>query len=54
MLVKSARTVSCEFYLKIRVYIGLTLYGLLRVLGKYFIVQKLSSCSLPSGYSVED
>jgi len=27
MLVKSARTVSCEFYLEKRVYIGLTSYG---------------------------
>jgi len=27
MLVKSAKTVSREFYLEIRVYIGLTSYG---------------------------
>jgi len=42
MLVKSARTVSREFYLEIRVYIWLISYGLLRVLRKYFVVQKLS------------
>jgi len=27
MLVKSAKTISREFYLEIRVYIGLTSYG---------------------------
>jgi len=27
MLIKSARTVSCELYWVIRVYIGLTSYG---------------------------
>jgi len=27
MLVKSAKAVSCEFYLEIGVYIGLTSYG---------------------------
>jgi len=27
MLIKSARTVSCELYWEIRVYIGLTSFG---------------------------
>jgi len=54
MLGKSARTVSREFYMEIRVYVGLISYGLLRVLRKYFVVQKLSLCGLPSGYSVEN
>jgi len=54
MLVKSARTVSREFYLEIRVYIGFISYGLLRVLRKYLVVQKLSSWGLTSGYSVVD
>jgi len=50
MLIKSAGTVSREFYLVKRVYIGLTSYGYLRVLRKYFVVQNLSSCCLPSDY----
>jgi len=41
-LAKSARTVSRELYLEKRVYIGLTSYGQLRVLRKYFVaVQNL-------------
>jgi len=45
MLIKSARTVSCELHWEIRVYIGLTSYGLLRVLRQCFAaVQNLSSC----------
>jgi len=54
MLAKSATTVSCEFYLKKRVYIGHTSYGEQRVLRKYLAVQNLSSCCLPSAYSIED
>jgi len=48
LLVKSARTVSGEFYLEKRVYIGLTSYGQLRVLRQYFAAKNLSSCCLPS------
>ena len=51
MLFKSARTVSREFYVAKRVYIGLTSYGLLRALRQYFAVQNLSSCCLPSPIS---
>jgi len=50
MLFKSARTVSREFYLEIRVYIRLTSYGYLRVLRQYFVVHKLYLCGLPPGY----
>jgi len=42
MLVQSARTVSHELYWKKCVYIGLTLYGYLKVLQQYFVaVQSL-------------
>jgi len=54
MLVKSARTFSHEIYLDERIYIGLTSYAALRVLRKYFAVQNLSSCSLPSAYTTGD
>jgi len=50
MLIKPAGTVSCEFYMENRVYVGLTSYGYLRVLRKYFVVQNLSSWCLPSDY----
>jgi len=48
MLGKSARTVSLDFYLEKRVYVGLTSYGKLRMLRQYFAVQSLFSCCLPS------
>jgi len=56
MLVKSARTLSREFYWEKRVYMGLTSYGYLRrVLRQYFAsVQNLSPCCLPSAYGIED
>jgi len=54
MLVKSARTVSCEPYLENRVYIALTSYGYLRVLRQYFAaMQNLFSCCLPPAYGIE-
>jgi len=45
--------VSREFCLENRVYIGLTSYVELWVLRKYFVVQNLSWCCLPSGSSIE-
>jgi len=51
-LVKSTKTVSREFYVETRVYIGFTSYDYLRVLQKYFAVQNMSSCCLSSAYSI--
>jgi len=52
MLVKSVRTDCRELHMEERVCIGLTSYGYLSVLRQYFVVQNLSSCCSPSGYSM--
>jgi len=50
MLFKSARTVSSKFYMEKRVYLGLTSYRWLRVLGN--ARKTCLSCCLPSAYSI--